>query len=1046
MKDMLFRTMWSATTGLVVAASALHAQAGSGTITGKVTSDGGAPLPAATVTVVGLGLGAYTDDAGRYKITVPAARLTGQPLTVLARRIGSRAKTVSVTLSAGANVDQDFALADAPNQLEGQVITALGVTREKSQLGTAQQQISTEQLNTTHSPNILNQLSGKVSGVTITGGGTQGGTTNIVIRGQNSITGSNVPLFVVDGTPVVNITRGGDPNGGYDFGSIISDLNPNDIATLTVLKGPNAAALYGSRAANGVILITTKKGAASNGKIATQLSSSYTFDTPSILPTYQNLYGQGAGGQFKFVDGAGGGVQDGNDQSYGPRLDGRLIDQFTGKAQPWVAHPNNVESFFNTGRTLNTTLALSGGNERANGRLSLGTEQVTGYIPNSAWNKVTGMLNVGFQVNDRLSTSANLQYINNQGRNRPGTGYNVGILEQFIWFGRQIDMNALRAKQYDASGGLFNWNYNFHNNPFWLQDANPERDTRDNFVGSVTGTYKVADWLNARLTSGSNVFRFNSDQDFAEGNLNFADQKYAGGFNLFNSYRNENNTELLALANKQVTSRLSLSGSLGGNHRAERYNSSSQVTSGLSVPGIYNVSNAAITPTLGQFQSRRQVNSIYGGASFTFDNWWTVEGTARNDWSSTLPKNSNSYFYPSLNTSVVLTDAIPALKSNTLSYIKLRGAIAQVGNDADPYQLATVFVGNSNKFGSLPLYTLDGTIANANLKPEKTRSTEGGAELGFFDGRITLDMSVYTKETTDQIVNLRVSSTSGFTSKAINAGKIRNTGFEALASVTPLSNPRGLNWTSSFNYSQNRGKVVSLFPGLTTIVLGSSWTANIEARVNEPYGAIFGYPFLRDSASGQLLLSGGLPQQGKKSVLGNVQPRWTGGWTNDFKYKAVSLTALLDFHMGGKIFSVSNMFGNYTGVFANTIEGREVDWNKPGKVIKGIDQDTGKPNTTKVTAEDYYQSLFEIHEPFVYDDSYMKLREVRVGVDLPQRWIRRLNAQSLNVSFIGRNLWTRTDVPNIDPEFTYTTGNFQGIEFAALPNARSLGISLRLTP
>lgn len=1057
---------------LAVAAGTAAAQGTGPTITGRVLTDAGLPLPSASVSIPTLGVGAYSDQTGTYRFTVPAARVTGQTVTIMARRVGYAPRSVTVTLRVGATIAQDFALTATSTQLTGVVVTALGIERNKSQLGTSVQQLSSNELNTTHDMNLVNQLSGKVSGVTINQSGTQGGSTSIVIRGQNSITGNNQPLFIVDGVPISNqshgsFSYGGGLNvasgGGRDFGSAIQDINPEDIASLSVLKGPNAAALYGSRAANGVILITTKKGLASNGKVSTQLTSNYTWDTPSILPTYQNQYGQGAGGEFLFVDGAGGGVNDGLDQSFGPRLDGRTTgcnfipgtttyDKSVPCAQfnapngaPWVAQPNNVASFFNTGSTFANTLAFSGGTDRASARLSVGTQNVNGIVPNNTFRKFTGLVSGTLDVSSRLRTSADLQYVSDVARNRPGVGYNSGIMEQFVWFGRQVDMNALRNQMLTPSGNLFNWNYNFHNNPFWQQYYNPEEDNRDRITGNVTADYKLTNWLTATARSGSDLYRWAINQGFGQGNLNYADPAYAGAYSNFNEYRNENNSDLLLNANKQAGSHLQLTGTLGGSRRYERYSYDQQFSNGLIVPGIYNASNAGITPTLTSLINRRQVNSVYGSGSFTLNNWWTVEVTGRNDWSSTLPKGNNSYFYPSVNTSLVLSDVMPFLRNSVLSYAKLRGSIAQVGADADPYRLRTVYIGQPTKFGSLPQVTLDNAQGNPNLRPEITKSAETGLELGFFNNRATLDMTYYAKATTNQIVNLQISPASGYQSEIINAGRIDNKGFEALLNVTPIKSARGLTWNTTFNYSQNRSKVVSLAPGLKTIVLGSDWYQNVEARVGQPYGTIYGYKYLRDSA-GNLLTSGGLPQLGELGVVGNIQPKWVGGWNNEFRYKSVQLSFLFDFHRGGSIFSVTNMWGDYTGIFKNSLRGRQVDWNNPGIVVKGIDQGTGKPNTDTVTAEQYWQSLYYNGEQYTYDDSYVKLRNLRIGMDLPSRLAGRLRASSINVALVGNNLWTSTKVPNIDPEFSYSTGNFQGFEFAALPNTKSIGLNVRIVP
>jgi TonB-linked SusC/RagA family outer membrane protein len=1029
---------------LLLAASTRAAHAQEPTrVQGLVTNDARVPLSGVSVGIASLGVGAFTGDDGRYSFTIPAGRATG-PATLTARRIGFQPINASINLSAG-TVTKDFILASSPTQLEGVVVTALGITREKSQLGTAMQQVDASELNRSRDQNIVNQLAGKVSGLTVTGSGTQGGSTKLTIRGANSILGNNNPLFVVDGAPVSNASRGGSPNGGTDFGSAINDINPDDVESISVLKGPNAAALYGSRASNGVIVITTKKGRATSGRVATEFSTSFSWDAPSVLPDYQNQYGQGFGGEFEFVDGAGGGTNDGADESWGPKLDGRLIDQFTGPQQPWVANPDNVKDFFTGGRSSAANLAFRGGTDRANARLSLGAESIQGYIPNNKFQKITGMLSGTMQVNPKFSADATLQYMNNDARNRPGVGYNTGILEQFIWFGRQVDMGALKAKRFDENGNLYNWNYNYHNNPYWIQYENPENDERDRFIGVGSLRYSILPWLDATVRATSDLYRLSINQQFATGNLNYSDPSYSGAFNFTNDYRNETNLDFLVSANKQVTQKLDVSSTVGLNRRSEYFNTKTQSTAGISVPLIYNVSNAAITPTLNQQDTRRRVNSIFGSASGTWGGWVTLEGTIRNDISSTLPIGENSYVYPSGNLSFVLTEAIPALRSNALSFAKLRGSIARVGTDADPYQLRTTYAGNSNKFGSLPLFGLNNTIANANLKPEITTSNEVGLELGFFNGRASIDATYYTKSTRNQILNLTVSPASGFTSVAINAGEIQNKGWEVLLGGTPVRLANGFEWNSSLTWARNRGEVVELSGSLQTVNVGNAWNATVEARKGEPYGVIRGIAYDRDD-NGRILTEEGFPVHGERKVLGNIQPDWTAGWSNTFTFKRFALSALLDIRQGGDIFSISSMFGQYAGVFEETLWGREVDWDNPGITFNGIDVETGQPNTTTVISEEYFHSLFQLHEPFIYDNSYVKLRELRIGYDLPASWAARLNSRAVNLAFVGRNLFTKAKINHIDPEFSYQTGNFQGMEFAPLPNARSIGFNLRVTP
>jgi TonB-linked SusC/RagA family outer membrane protein len=1035
-------------------------------VRGRVTSEAGTPVATAIVRIATLSIGATADADGRYSFTVPAARATGQVVSITARRIGFTPRSTPVTLS-GSTVTVDFVLATAPMELEGVVVTAMGIETAKSQLGTAVQQVNSTEIARTPTTSVVDALQGKVAGLQITAAGTQGGSSKILIRGANSINGNNDPLFVVDGVPFSNADRGGSPGGSRaDYGSAVSDINPDDIESVSVLKGPNAAALYGSRASNGVILITTKRSAATSGRISSEVSASNSWETPSILPTYQNSYGQGAGGEFRYVDGQGGGVQDGNDQSYGPRLDGRTSGctflpgtqtydtkpcmQFTGPG-PWIAHPDNVKSFFNTGQTSTGYAAFTGGFDNANARLSIGAENTKGYIPNELLQKVSTTFGGNLNLSSKLSTHATVNYVKNAGQDRPGVGYNAGILEQFIWFGRQVDMNALR-NYYDQFGNLYNWNYNYHNNPFWMQSENPLNDTRDRFFGSLSASYKIADGVDATVRAGSDIYRYHITSDVGRGNLNFADPGYNGGFGVNDEYRNETDLDAIVSASRGLGRFFTARATAGGNARREQVTASSMSTAGLLVSGIYNVSNAGITPTLGNSVSMRRVNGIFGSLGITYNGFWTVEGSLRQDASSTLPKDQNTYSYPSINTSFVLSDAFPILKRGPLTYLKVRASDAKVGADASPYQLATTYNGQSTKFAGLSRFTLGDNIANGKLRPEITRSSEGGFELGLFDGRMSVDGTWYNKNTRDQIISLTVSQASGFSGVNINAGDLHNRGFEAALNATVLRT-RDFEWNSSFNYAHNYETVTALASGLTNINLGGQWALNVEARgpdpktgQRQPYGTLFGFPYARDSA-GNILTSGGLPTKGAKRVLGNIQPNWVGGLSNTFQYKALSINALFDFHVGGDIFSISNMFGQYSGVFIESLAGREVDWNNPGVTFKGIDTKTGQPNTIKVTAEQYYQdALFELHEAFIYKDTYTKLRELRVGYDLPQHFATRMYARAVNVAFVGRNLYTWTKVPNIDPEFAYSTGNGQGMEFAALPNARSIGFNVRVTP
>ena len=1036
-------------------------------ISGQVTGTAGAPVAGASVSIPTLRVGGFTDDQGRYTFTVPEAA-SGTTVTVTARRLGYQPSSAQVTLS-GAPVVQNFSLSAAATQLQGVVVTALGRTMEKSRLGTAQQQVTATELNATRAQNVVQQIQGKVSGVQITAPGTQGGSTNIIIRGQNSITGNNQPLFIVDGVAVSNASRGGAPfvgsNTNFDYGNALSDLNPDDIESLSVLKGPNAAAIYGSRAANGVVLITTRKGGNTGGRMRTDINTNLTFESPAILPDFQDLYGQGSGGAFSWVDGNYGGINDGVDESWGPRLDGRLICQFDSPGAgtdnctptPWVAHPDNVKDFFRTGVTASTTVGVSGGTERLSGRLSMGADNVTGIFPNNLFQRRTASLNGTFRASSRLSADGSVQYIHNSGRNRPGVGYSGRnpLQSMFNWYGRQVNTESLKqfALGGPTNGGPsnreYNWNYSYHNNPFWVMEENPQLDDRDRLIGSVALNYQIADGVTAALRTGSDIYRLGIQQLYAEGAQEFINQGYAGGFRFVNDYRNDNNTDLTFSGTRRLASWLDLNAVAGGNIRREYFNGNSQQTTGLVVPKVYNPSNAAVAPSIDQQVVRRQVQGIYGSAMFTINDWWTLEGTARNDWSSTLPSGANSYFYPSISTSVIVTDAIPGLRGSILSLLKLRAAAARVGADAPVYSLVPVFLGEAQRFGTQPQYRLDTRLANADLKPEITRSDEIGAELSLFEDRVILDASAYNKSTRNQIFDVEISGASGFDRKWVNAGEISNKGIEALLTLNVLQSLTGLGWSSTFNFARNRSKVVDLAPDVETIVLGTGGFGDVivEARKGEPYGAIRGYKPRLD-ANGNQLTSNGFPlRETTLSVIGNIQPKWTGGWANQFSLGNLSLNTLLDVRRGGNLYSVTNLFGEYAGVLESSLKGREDDWNSPGILVEGIDLATGQPNTTRVTSERYHHSLFRHTTRFTYDAGYVKLREVRLSYNLPETWANRImGAREASFALTGRNLKMWTNVPNIDPEFAYSSRNDQGIEVNMSPNPRSIGFNLRIVP
>jgi TonB-linked SusC/RagA family outer membrane protein len=1055
---------------LVGAAGRASAQSAT-TVSGRVTAKTGEPIQGASVVVENSQYGTQTGPDGRYTLNVPGSR-TG-PATIGARLIGYRAFKQAVTLN-GARVTADFVLTAQPAQLNEVVVTALSQQREKATISTAQQTLTPDDITRTQAPNLISAISGKVSGLQISNSGNMGGSSRIVIRGAGSILGNNQPLFIVDGQPISNAGFStASASGGRDYGSAISDLNMDDVASLTVLKGPNAAALYGSRASNGAVVITTKNGRNMLRGTKISFTSRATADQMSIFPSYQNGYGQGFGGEFNYVDGAGSGVNDGADESWGPKLDGRTTgcvfkpgtetydtsvgcDQFTGKSMPWVAHPDNVRSFFRTGSTLSNNLNVSTSGDASGARLSLTKDETRGIVPTSSISSLGGTFSGNATVKEKLTVGGNVQYTQLSGMNRPLNGYTEGNpFMTFTWFGRQVDVAALKNHYFNtaspfgfADGTLFNWNDNYHRNPYWEFDDNRAPDSRDRVIAQVNANYDFTPWLSGLIRAGGDSYRQTAEQDYAKGDLDYASASYNGGFTSSEARARETNFEGLLTA-KKSTDHLDVTLNFGGNRRRnDNYNNAYQ-TNSLLVEGIYNLANSAIAPTVTNSESHQEVNSSYGSAVVTLNKVLTLEGTARNDWSSTLPKENSSYFYPSVSGSLLLSDLFPVLTGNgMLSYFKLRGSWARVGSDAAPYQLLTTYTGASTKFNGAPQFTLANQSANAFLKPERTTGKEGGVEFALFDDRITVDGTYYSKVTSDQILPLTVTAASGFTSTVINAGQITNKGFEATLTARPVRLANGFTWTSTFNYLKNKNRVDALAPGLPSLNIATQWGAYIQAREGQPYGVLWGTAWLRDSASGKVLTKNGLPIGGSAlQILGNVNPDWTGGWANEFHYKSFTLSTLLDIRHGGQNFSVGNWWGMYAGILSSTLKGREVDWNKPGLVVDGIDQATGKPNTTVVTAEDYGHNLYPTAEPAVFNSGFVKLREVRLAFDVPARYLGKLSLSQMNVAFVGRNLMTWTDFPNYDPENATSAANgSQGFDMGAMPTTRNLGINVTITP
>lgn len=1033
-------------------------------ITGTVlAASTGQPLSSVTVSNANSGKTAVSDKDGRF--TIPVS--TGTVLSF--SYVGFTAKEVKVDSLAAAAV---IYLEAADNTLDAVVVTALGVSKQKKSLGYAVQELKGSAISEAKESNIVNALAGKVAGVRVTN--TQGdmGSSRIVIRGETSIAGNNQPLFIVDDVPVDNSQLGA--GGSRDFRNAIADLNSEDIESISVLKGTNAAALYGSRAAHGVILIKTKSGKNKKG-LGVTINSNTSFANILILPDYQNVFGQGAEGKFSYVDGKGGGINDGVDESWGPKLDGRLIPQFYSKGVPvpFVAHPDNVKDYFKTGATYSNSVSLDGGLANVyNYHIGFNNEKQYGVIPNSEAGKNNISFNASYTVAPKLKLGITGNYTVNNAPNLPGSGGRraTSTMLQFTWFGRQVDINQLRD-YLDADGNTFNWNNSYYSNPFFVAYENTVSQRRNRFTGSLNLNYTIADGLSLNLRSGNDYYNDRRKLKVAYGTNGTPYGSYEeDAFTV-----NENNTEATLRYNKALNSNFTLDVLAGANLRSKYFEENDQVAPRLAVAKLYTLSNSRDPLVSSSYFYKLKTYSAFASAQLGYKNFAFVNLTARNDWSSTLPAENLSYFYPSINGSLVLTEALD-IKNAVLSYAKLRGGWSKVGADADPYQLLNTYNFNA-PFNGNPQLNTSGVDLNSNLKSESTNSTEAGIELGLFSNRVRIDLSVYNTNSVNQILKVDVSAATGYTQKLLNAGKINNRGIEVQLGITPVKT-KDLKWDIDLNYGANRSRVIILDEEkrLQNYVLGSYRNLQVIASVGKPYGTLFGNAYLRDAKGNIVVNNSGIPlADPSKKVLGKYTPDWVGGINNSVTYKNLQLSLLIDASIGGSIFAGSNSTGSYTGVLASTLPGRDAEhgglyYYYPGNnkanatvglakgstapsnetvyddgiIFNGVKAD-GSVNNSIIPASQYYKAPRNIEEQFVYSASYVKLREVKLGYALPLAWIRKIGLVGATVSVVGRNLWIiHKNVPNIDPENAFTNGNAQGLEDLSLPTVRSYGFNINL--
>ncbi len=1035
-------------------------------ISGKVTDENDQGLPGTTIIVKGTTNGTTTDLDGYYKINVPEdAVLVISSVGYLTQEVDLNGRSII-----------DIVLVESIEQLSEVVVTALGVERETKALGYSVQVIQGDEMTTARESNVVNSLAGKVAGVQVVGGSSGVGSTSMItIRGEGSlIPGQNSPLFVVDGIPISNRTVSNRAEGNLetDYGNGAQDINPDDIETISVLKGPSATALYGSRGANGVILITTKSGKGVKG-IGITYNQNVTWETPLRIPRYQDQYGQGAGFQFEFVDGFGAGTNDNIDESWGPILDGSLIQQHNSPTSsgfragdfalrprdangnftdtitptPWVPQSSNIEDFFRTGSTISTNVSISGSNDLGNLRVSVSDLQNEGFLPNSDYNRRTYAMNGSYQLHDRVKVSSSINYMNSDSRNRPNNSYGTeNIMYLWVWFGRQIDMNSLRDYWQPGLEGQqqFNYNYNWHDNPFFTMFENTNAFDKNRVFGNVKVDIDITDNLSLMVRSGLDYF-----DELRTSKRAFSTQRFANGqYREDNIYFKETNTDFLLSYNKEINSDLQLAVSLGGNIRQEEDRYRRFSANSLSVPGIYNFQNAAEPLSKTHFDAQKTVKSMYAFANLSYKNILFLDVTGRNDWSSTLPADNNSYFYPSVGASAIISDMVEL--PNAFSFLKLRAGWAIVGNDTDPYQLRNTFSFNE-PWGNSQRVNASEILKNANLKPEEANSVEVGADIRFFNGRLGLDFTYYKSNVKNQILTLPVSTTSGFQSRIINAGEIQNKGIEIILNATPITS-NGFTWNTLVNFTSNRGTVKELIDGLDTYLISSNYVqvlAKVGGRVGDMYGT--GFVEVDDPSSqfdGEVVHNeqGFALRNPTLEKLGNYNPDFMVGWQNNLSYKNFSLGFLFDWRQGGVVNSRTVLIGGTSGEMDFTAVGREEGIISEGVILQA--DGTYRPNDVRLSGRDFYWWRYNRGNEVVgmFDASFLKLREVTLSYSLPASIWKNLPFHSITISAVGRNLALWTENPHFDPETLSFNGGtiIPGVEDMATPSSKSYGFNLNV--
>lgn len=1019
-------------------------------VKGIALDEAGEPLIGASVSEKGTTNGTMTGVDGDYSLTVPANA------TLVVTFVGYLSQEIPLN----GQKTVDFTLKKDSKMLDEVVVTALGIKRDKKSLGYAMQEVKGDQLTETRDANVANALAGKVAGLQIKQSGTGvTGSSRIVLRGGNSIAGNNQPLVVVDGVPIDSSTGGTDDfwgNHSVDKGSSMADISPDDIESISVLKGPAAAALYGSRAGNGVIMITTKTGKNQKG-IGISYNSNLTFERPMQLPKYQNTYGQGENG--KYVQNSVG--------SWGAKMDGSQITDLAGNPTTYSSGDNDLMDFLRTGTTWTNSLDLSSSSDKNSIRVGVMNLRNKGVVPNSSFNKTSATLRATADLTDKLSFDAKITYYTQKTENRIKlAGDPDNIFRNYLLMPRSVHFSDLNrypdykfpentknpANGADLSGKPVSWTDQYSGlirNPYWAAYKDTNSDRRDRVLGFGSLKYEFTDWLNIQARYGIDYFSTQYEMRDATGlPYWFAQGQYI--MNKETSY--EANADVLLTFNKQLSEKVGLLATAGGNLMYRRADGIYGETGPMIIPDFHTLANAGKSSARSAL-TKKAINSLYATASLSYDNTLYLDVTARNDWSSALSADNRSYFYPSVGTSWLFSESLSKwnVKPSFLDFGKLRLSWAEVGNDTDPYRLldyltlGTTYVYNpeTDQVETILNGKKSNILNNPDLKNETITSWEAGLELRAFNNRLGLDFAYYTKDATDQILKMNVPASTGYSFKYVNAGKLRNNGVEILLTGTPVKT-KDFSWDITLNYSKNKSKIIELADGIETQELQDpslgSLGIKIVAAAGGTYGDIYGKAYARNDKGELIINENGLPTFGSDFVkLGNYNPDWMGGISNAFHYRNFDFSFQIDGRFGGDVFMGSIQSGTGAGTLKMTESGRDK------MVVAGVTA-SGQVNAIETTAEKYWAQLATGTEPWIYDATNIRLREMSLGYSFPRKMLSKTPFQKIKLSLVGRNLWMiYSKTKGFDPESGYSTSNAQGIEFGSMPTMSSYGFNLNVT-